>query len=134
MSDRLRSGDGFAGRGDDFYEALITAHHGLTAEESRALDARLVLLLANEVGDVAAEPVLVGGGVGRLVDAGVDAAAHVLDERPEDASVDLPDDECGIEHDPGLRHPCLPRRCGIGHVSYTTLEQRCKQDWTRVPR
>lgn len=36
---------------DDFYEALIAAHRGLTEEQSRMLNARLILLLANEVGD-----------------------------------------------------------------------------------
>ena len=35
---------------DDFYEALISAHQGLSADESHALNARLVLLLANHVG------------------------------------------------------------------------------------
>ncbi len=35
---------------DDFYEALIEAHRGLTAADSHALNARLVLLLANHVG------------------------------------------------------------------------------------
>jgi hypothetical protein len=35
---------------DDFYEALIDAHRGLGAEESHALNARLVLLLANHIG------------------------------------------------------------------------------------
>jgi hypothetical protein len=35
---------------DDFYEALIAAHDGLDADESQALNARLVLLLANHVG------------------------------------------------------------------------------------
>jgi Protein of unknown function (DUF2783) len=35
---------------DDFYEALIDAHHDLPAEASHALNARLVLLLANHVG------------------------------------------------------------------------------------
>jgi hypothetical protein len=38
---------------DAFYEALLEAHRGLPAEESRRLDARLVLLLANHVGDQA---------------------------------------------------------------------------------
>ncbi len=38
--------------GDDFYEALIQAHHGLSDEHSRLLNARLVLLLANHVGDL----------------------------------------------------------------------------------
>lgn len=36
---------------DDFYEALIAAHQGLEVGESHALNARLVLLLANQVGD-----------------------------------------------------------------------------------
>ncbi len=42
---------GFAGRGDDVYEMLLEAHSGLSEEESHALDARLVLLLANRIGD-----------------------------------------------------------------------------------
>ncbi len=39
---------------DDFYQALIDAHAGLTDEQSAALNARLVLLLANQIGDLAA--------------------------------------------------------------------------------
>jgi len=35
---------------DDFYEALIAAHEGLAEDESHALNARLVLLLANHIG------------------------------------------------------------------------------------
>ncbi len=38
--------------GDDFYEALIEAHNGLTDEQSEALNARLILLLANHMGDL----------------------------------------------------------------------------------
>ncbi|MDF1601170.1 DUF2783 domain-containing protein [Mesorhizobium sp. YIM 152430] len=38
--------------GDDFYAALMAAHDGLSLEESARLNARLVLLLANEVGDL----------------------------------------------------------------------------------
>lgn len=37
---------------DDFYQALIDAHSGLSDEQSAALNARLVLLLANQVGDL----------------------------------------------------------------------------------
>ncbi|KQP37223.1 hypothetical protein ASF44_16110 [Pseudorhodoferax sp. Leaf274] len=37
---------------DDFYEALIDAHQGLSTDESHALNARLVLLLANQVGQL----------------------------------------------------------------------------------
>jgi hypothetical protein len=36
---------------DDFYEALIDIHRDLDAAQSHALNARLVLLLANHVGD-----------------------------------------------------------------------------------
>ncbi len=38
--------------GDEFYEPLIDAHNGLTDEESEALNARLILLLANHIGDL----------------------------------------------------------------------------------
>ena len=38
---------------DDFYEALIDAHRDLSDEQSQALNARLVLLLANHIGDLA---------------------------------------------------------------------------------
>ena len=37
---------------DDFYEALIEAHRGLDAAQSHELNAKLVLLLANHVGDL----------------------------------------------------------------------------------
>ncbi|HSN31144.1 MAG TPA: DUF2783 domain-containing protein [Ideonella sp.] len=37
---------------DDFYEALIAAHEGLSAAQSASLNAKLVLLLANHVGDL----------------------------------------------------------------------------------
>jgi hypothetical protein len=38
---------------DDFYEALIETHRGLDAAQSHALNARLVLLLANHIGSLA---------------------------------------------------------------------------------
>ena len=37
---------------DDFYEALIACHEGLSEEQSHLLNARLVLLLANQIGDL----------------------------------------------------------------------------------
>jgi hypothetical protein len=46
--------DGLGAAGDDFYAALMAAHEGLSFEESAALNARLVLLLANRVGDLEA--------------------------------------------------------------------------------
>lgn len=36
---------------DGFYEQLLDAHQGLNAEQSQLLNARLILLLANQVGD-----------------------------------------------------------------------------------
>ena len=36
---------------DAFYEALISAHSDLMPEQSEALNARLVLLMANHIGD-----------------------------------------------------------------------------------
>ena len=38
--------------GDDFYEALIACHQGLDDGQSQALNARLILLLANHIGDL----------------------------------------------------------------------------------
>jgi hypothetical protein len=38
--------------GDAFYDALIAAHQGLSDEQSELLNARLILLLANHVGDL----------------------------------------------------------------------------------
>jgi hypothetical protein len=37
--------------GDGVYAAIIDAHQGLSLEQSAALNARLVLLLANHIGD-----------------------------------------------------------------------------------
>ncbi len=37
---------------DGFYEALSNAHQGLTREQSEALNARLVLVLANQIGQL----------------------------------------------------------------------------------
>jgi hypothetical protein len=36
---------------DGFYEQLLDAHEGLSSEESEQLNMRLILLLANQVGD-----------------------------------------------------------------------------------
>ena len=38
---------------DAFYEKLILLHDGLSEEQSRLLNAKLILLLANQVGDEA---------------------------------------------------------------------------------
>ena len=39
--------------GDDFYELLIETHRDLSDEQSAAVNARLILLLANHIGDIA---------------------------------------------------------------------------------
>lgn len=47
---RLKTEANIAG-GDDFYAALLAAHEGLSKEESDAFNARLILILANHIGD-----------------------------------------------------------------------------------
>ena len=39
------------GDADAFYEALLNAHQGLDKAQSDALTARLILVLANQIGD-----------------------------------------------------------------------------------
>ncbi len=39
--------------GDDFYEALIEMHRDLSDEQSAVVNARLILLLSNHIGDIA---------------------------------------------------------------------------------
>ena len=38
--------------GDDFYEALLDMHQDLSDEQSALVNAKLILLLANHVGDI----------------------------------------------------------------------------------
>jgi hypothetical protein len=64
MTDDALGRDRFGGGGDEFYARLMAAHEGLTFAESAALNARLVLLLANLVGD------------GELVDAAIERASR----------------------------------------------------------
>jgi hypothetical protein len=54
MAKRTIHASGFSGRGDDVYAALLEAHDGLSETESHALNARLVLLMANRIGDAEA--------------------------------------------------------------------------------
>lgn len=51
---------------DGFYAALLAAHEGLSDEQSALVNARLVLLLANQVGDA------------QLLQACVEAAAQPI--------------------------------------------------------
>ena len=39
--------------GDEFYEALIDAHRDLSDAQSQTLNCKLILLLANQVGNIA---------------------------------------------------------------------------------
>jgi hypothetical protein len=48
---KLRIDSAFADP-DAAYEALVEAHRGISDEESAALNARLVLVLANHIGDL----------------------------------------------------------------------------------
>ena len=52
MAERMRTDLNIADA-DAFYEALIRSHEGLSDDDSNLLNARLVLLLANQVGDMA---------------------------------------------------------------------------------
>ena len=38
--------------GDDFYEALFDTHRNLSDEQSQLVNAKLILLLANHIGDM----------------------------------------------------------------------------------
>lgn len=51
---------------DDFYAELLAAHEGLTKADSDALNARLILILANHIGDraVLTEALAAAAGVG----------------------------------------------------------------------
>jgi hypothetical protein len=62
---------------DGLYESLVEAHRGLDAEASRKLDARLVLLLANHIGEVAIvrEAIALARAAGHAQAAGQDPAA-----------------------------------------------------------
>jgi hypothetical protein len=40
-------------RPDEVYNAIVDAHKGLDDEQARAFDAKLILLLANHLGDEA---------------------------------------------------------------------------------
>jgi hypothetical protein len=62
MTTQLNSEPRFA-RPDDVYQLLIDAHRDLSPEQSQAFNSRLILLLANHIGDegVIAEAVAAAG-------------------------------------------------------------------------
>ena len=39
--------------GDDFYQSLIDLHRGLSEDQSVEVNAKLILILSNHIGDVA---------------------------------------------------------------------------------
>ncbi len=39
--------------GDDFYQLLIDTHRGLSDEQSAQVNAKLILILSNHIGDIA---------------------------------------------------------------------------------
>jgi Protein of unknown function (DUF2783) len=51
MSGKLRTESAFANP-DEFYDALIAAHRDLTEAQSAEVNAKLILLLANHIGDL----------------------------------------------------------------------------------
>lgn len=51
MAGKLRTETSFANP-DEFYDALIAAHRDLSEAQSATLNARLILLLANHIGDL----------------------------------------------------------------------------------
>ncbi len=51
MPGKLRTESAFANP-DEFYDALIEAHRDMTEEQSAEVNAKLILLLANHIGDM----------------------------------------------------------------------------------
>jgi len=47
-----RTGDRLGENAEAFYDALGEAHEGLTLEQCLRMDTRLILILANRVGDI----------------------------------------------------------------------------------
>ncbi len=50
MSEKLRT-DPQIEEPDDFYARLIDLHEGLSSDESNSLNCKLILLMANHIGD-----------------------------------------------------------------------------------
>jgi hypothetical protein len=64
--------------GDDFYEMLIEGHRGLSDAQSELMNARLLLLLANHVGDL------------RVLREAIDAARRGVDPAAAPAAAAAP--------------------------------------------
>jgi hypothetical protein len=68
---------------DAFYEALIDAHRDLSATQSHELNAKLVLLLANHVGERAALNEALAAARGSVLHAGASKDTSVLQASTE---------------------------------------------------
>ncbi len=66
------------GSPDDFYEALIEAHRGLSEAQSTELNARLILLLANQIGDSATLLAAIAKAGEGIVPEGDDMTMHAV--------------------------------------------------------
>jgi uncharacterized protein DUF2783 len=83
---------------DDLYESLLDAHRGLTLAQSHALNARLVLLLANHVGDVDVVREALGRARASLSDdPGVDPRADPTTHGSAGASPSIPRSNEGVD-------------------------------------
>ncbi len=51
-------------KADDFYATLLAAHEGLEEAEMHALNARLILILANHIGDQSVLEAAIGAAKG----------------------------------------------------------------------
>jgi hypothetical protein len=55
---------------DDAFRSVVEAHHGLNDEQSADLDAALVLILANHIGDLDVLREAIGLAKRRMIDVG----------------------------------------------------------------
>jgi len=51
MTEKLRTDPGIKNP-DDFYSRLIELHAGLSSEDSHKMNAKVILMLANHIGDI----------------------------------------------------------------------------------
>ena len=65
----LSTSSNFA-RPDDAFRAVVEAHRGLSDEQSADLDAALVLILANHIGDIAVLREAIALALRRVAEAG----------------------------------------------------------------
>ena len=64
---------------DEFYEALIQTHRELSPEQSALVNARLILLLANHIGDLGVLREAMARARAGVTQAGPDAAVRPAD-------------------------------------------------------